>query len=261
MLNNIALRTLRIRIPPLVRTGGATQPESPPAATAPEQETPAPEEETPAYESNSPAYSPTSPPYDPPLMDLEPLDRRARNGTPVYSPNSPAYYPPSPLYDPTLNDLQQFHPLRGLEPLDINMDIDPIQLVLDSVQDSEVRYVRTVRASQMQGSVTMRATRNQWEEIMSAAEGARCPLCLEDLNDMTEMAELSCTYDADTGGKHFMCTACAETMQERHRTDPSAALKCYTCAQEVSKVYVNWVRRKRPRAEEEYNEDKRSRVV
>ena len=179
MLNNIALRTLRIRIPPLVRTGGATQPESPPAATAPEQETPAPEEETPAYESNSPAYSPTSPPYDPPLMDLEPLDRRARNGTPVYSLTSPAY-------DPTLNDLQQFHPLRGLEPLDINMDperdpfrdleqimnIDPIQLVLDSVQDSEVRYVRTVRASQMQGSVTMRATRNQWEEIMSAAEGA-----------------------------------------------------------------------------------------
>jgi hypothetical protein len=210
-------------------------------------------------------------------MDLEPLDRRARNGTPVYtndspayeptspaySPTSPAYSPTSPPYDPPLHDLEPLDPFRDLEPL------DPIlEPVLDSVEDSveeEVQYVRTVRASQ--GSVTMRATGNQWKEIMSAAEGARCPLCLEDLESMTEMAELSCTYDAETGGKHFMCTTCAETMHEMHEkkleTDPRAALKCYTCAQEVSKVYVNWVRRKRPRAEEdeESNEDKRSRVV
>lgn len=234
--------SLRIRIPTMV-------PESPsPPAT------PRPTNGTPVY--NRFRFTPA---YDPPLMDLEPLDRRARNGTPVYTNDSPAYYPPSPPYDPTLNDLEPLDPFRDLEPI-----MDPIQLILDSVEEEveeEVQYVRTVRASQMQSSVTMRATSNQWEEIMSAAEGARCPLCLEDLESMTEMAELSCTYDAETGGKHFMCTACAETMQERHRTDPSAALKCYTCAQEVSAVYVNWVRRKRPRAEEESNEDKRSRVV
>ena len=288
MLNNLN-NALRIRIPPLVRTGGATQPatQSPAATPRPTNGTPAYESNSPAYsptspayESNSPAYSPTSPPYDPALNDLgdlEPFERRAWNGTPVYTNDSPAYSPTSPPYDPPLMDLGDLEPLdinmdpeldpfRDLEPI---MDMDPIQLVLDSVEDSfedsfeEVQYVRTVRASQMQGSVTMRATRNQWEEIMSTAEGARCPLCLEDLESMTEMAELSCTYDAETGGKHFMCTACAETMQERHRADPSATLKCYTCAQEVSTVYVNWVRRKRPRAdsEEDSSEDKRSRVA
>ena len=265
--------SLRIRIPTMV-----PESPSPPATPRPRNGTPVFNRYrfTPAYEPNSPAYSPTSPAYSPPLMDLEPLDRRARNGTPVYTNDSPAYEPTSPPYDPTLNDLEpldpnldleQLDPFRDLEPI---MDMDPIQLILDSVEDSieeEVQYVRTVRASQRQRRVTMRATSNQWEEIMSAAKGARCPLCLEDLESMTEMAELSCTYDAETGGKHFMCTTCAETMHEMHEkkreTDPRAALKCYTCAQEVSTVYVNWVRRKRPRAEEdeESSEDKRSRVV
>jgi hypothetical protein len=200
----------------------------------------------------------------PPLVPESPSPPetpRPRNGTPefnsFYSPDSPAYSPTSPPYDPPLMDLEPLDPFSDLEPI---MDMDPIQLILDSVED-----VRTVRASQRQRSVTVRATRNQWEEIMSAAEGARCPLCLEDLESMTEMAELSCTYDAETGGKHFMCTTCAETMHEKHEenqeTDPRAKLKCYTCVQEVSTVYVKWVRRKRPRPEEdeESNEDKRSR--
>lgn len=262
--------SLRIRIPTMV-----PESPSPPATPRPRNGTPVFNRYrfTPAYEPNSPAYSPTSP---------------------AYSPTSPAYSPTSPPYDPPLTDLEPLDPFRDLEPLDpfrelepldpilepvldqpdpfsdLVLDMDPIQVILDSVQDSvdeEVQYVRTVRASQRQRSVTMRATGNQWKEIMSAAEGARCPLCLEDLESMTEMAELSCTYDAETGGKHFMCTTCAETMHEMHEkkleTDPRAALKCYTCAQEVSKVYVNWVRRKRPRADsdEESIEDKRSRVV
>ena len=240
-------------------TSPAYSPTSPPA-------TPRPRNGTPVYTNDSPAYSPTSPPYDPPLMDLEPLDRRAGNGTPVYTNDSPAYSPTSPPYDPFSN-LEPLDPFRELEPLDPILEPILDQLIPDSVQDSEVQYVRTVRASQRQRSVTMRATSNQWREIMSAAEGARCPLCLEDLNSMTEMAELSCTYDAETGGKHFMCTTCAETMHEMHEkkqeTDPRAKLKCYTCAQEVSTVYVKWVERKRPRpdSDEESRDDKRSRVV
>ena len=293
MSNNLNNSTLRIRIPPL-RTGGETQQATP-------AETPRPRNGTPEFNSfrftpalvtdrpeyypfdhlgpleplNSPAYSPTSTPATPRPRNGTPVFNRYRftpayeSNSPAYSPTSPAYSPTSPPYDPPLMDLEPLDPFSELD-LEPIMDMDPIQLILDSVQDSveeEVQYVRTVRASQRQRSVTVRATRNQWEEIMSAAKGARCPLCLEDLESMTEMAELSCTYDAETGGKHFMCTTCAETMHEKHEenqeTDPRAKLKCYTCAQEVSTVYVNWVRRKRPRPEEdeESNEDKRSRVV
>ena len=81
---------------------------------------------------------------------------------------------------------------------------------------------------------------------------------MEDMEDMTEVAELSCTYDAETGGKHFMCTGCADTMLEMHRKNPQKKLKCYTCAQEVEQIHLKWVQRKRPRGDSDEDSDENS---
>ena len=81
----------------------------------------------------------------------------------------------------------------------------------DSESDSESDYEpepepQEPQEPQPETHIMIKASENQWKEIKSAKTGARCPVCLEDLEAMKEVAELSCTFQADIGGKHFMCT-------------------------------------------------------